>query len=391
MTDPTTSSPAGPGQNDEGVLHWRMLATHVPPGGSLGGVVRYTTELLAALARREDIRLDVVATAAAVATLTDVTGGRASVSTAPAVPGALLPFAERYLRSAARPGRPAPDIVHGVKHLVPRRSSALRVLTVHDTVLLDRPGDSPPLKRALLPRLYRASISEADLLLCVSDATRQALGRHDPTAASRSAVTPLATAGSLLASQPRALPALVGRRFILVVGDAGVRKNVGAIVDAWPAVRRAVPDVVLAIAGPPAWGRTDRGAAYASLVKQGALLALGRIDDAELRWAYEHSAVVACPSLMEGFGLPVAEALDLGASVVLSQDQAQREVAAGRELAVVAAHDIEGWQNALVAALQRHDPRRNGAVQPVRCWDDVATDTVAAARSALARRVAPAG
>jgi len=362
-------------------VSWLVLATHVPAGGALGGVVRYTTELVAALARREDVDLELLTTAAAAPALRDATGGAARVRVLRAAPGPVLPLLERYARTA----RPHPQVVHGVKHLVPRSGGALKVLTVHDMVLLDRPQDFGRAKRHLLPPPYRASIRQADLLLPVSVATERRLAAYEPGAAQRSTVVPLATTASLLQAPAAPVPSLAGRRFALVVGDSGRRKNLGTVVDAWPTVRRRVPDAVLAIAGPPDWGRAELGRAYAELVREGAIVPLGRIDDAQLRWAYEHSAVVLCPSLAEGFGLPVAEALDLGASVVISDDAALQEVAAGRARAVVPALDAAGWAAEIVTVLL--SPHRAAVPDGhVRTWDDVAADTTSAVLRCLAEQ-----
>jgi glycosyltransferase involved in cell wall biosynthesis len=363
-------------------LRWLLLATHVPAGGSLGGVVRYTTELLQALVRRDDVEVSVLAAAPAADTLREVVGDARRVHVVPQLPTPVLSMWERRGRMPV--GDPPFDVVHGVKHLLPHRSRALRVLTVHDMVLLDRPADFPVLKRVLLPPAYRASLRDADVLVSVSEATRRRLAAYDPAAAGRTAVVPLATAPPLVAAAPVPVPALEGRRFALVVGDSSPRKNLSTVVDAWPEVLRSVPDAVLAIAGPPSWGRSVSGERHAALADAGALVALGRVDDARLRWCYEHATVVLCPSLAEGFGLPAAEALDLGAPLVVSDDPALQEVAAGRALAVVPAADRAGWARAIASALAAGRPE--AVPHRRRTWDDVADETVRAVVRAQAAR-----
>lgn len=360
-------------------LRWLVLATHVPPGGALGGVVRYTTELVAALGRRDDVALHVLAASPAVATLQQIAGPRAVVHVARPLPTAVASLCERYL-----PLRGHFDVVQGVKHLVPRRSGALTVLTVHDTTLLDRPHDFGPAKRLLLPGPYRASLRQADVLLHVSRATAGRAAVHVASAPARSAVVPLATAPSLLTATAEPVPALAQRRFALVVGDASPRKNLGVVVDAWPQVLAAVPDAVLAVAGPPSWGRTEQGQRYRGLVASGTVLPLGRLSDAQLRWAYEHARLTLCPSLVEGFGLPVVEALDLGSPVAISCDAALVEAAGGRAAAVLPAADVDGWVAAAVAAFTAPVAAHRPAVPSrPRTWDDVAEETVAAVRRRL--------
>lgn len=356
-------------------LRWLMLATAVPAAGGLGGVVRYTTELAAALARRDDVELSMLGDLSARSVLEQLTGDPTRVRTLPLpVPGAAGALVERWHPWSAGGGF---DVVQGTKHLLPRRTSALRLLTIHDMLLLDRPADFPGLKRRLLPAPYRRSIREADVPICVSEATRDRLAAHEPAAAARAVVVPLATATSLREAVPEPVPGLIGRRFALVVGDASPRKNLAAVTRAWPGVREALPDAVLAIAGPPDWSRSPADADRAALLDSGTAIALGRVPDAQLRWCYENAGVVLCPSLAEGFGLPVAEALDLGATVVVSDDPALVEVAAGRNAAVVPARDIEAWSRAAIAALLQRPTILPSAA---RTWDDVAAATIRAAR-----------
>ena len=366
-------------------LHWGVLATQVPPGGSLGGIVRYTTELVTALAERDDVIVTAVTTRAAADTLREMVGPRGRVAVVPNAPAPVLSLAERYLPAGALGGRL--DVVHGMKHLVPRRNGALRVLTVHDMLLLDRPADFGAGKRLLLPGRYRASIRDADLLLCVSDATRVRLQARVPGSAARAEVVHLATSTSLRESVPRELPQLVGKRFALVVGDPTTRKNLRTVMAAWPAVRAVAPHAVLAIAGPPSWGTTDVGVLYDRLVAEGAVVPLGHIDDAGLRWAYEQAQVVLCPSLAEGFGLPAAEALHFGAPVIISEDPAMQEVCAGRARAVLPAESTAAWASAVLGVLAGSGaPHAGPAAGGSRTWADVADESVAAVRRTLAGR-----
>jgi glycosyltransferase involved in cell wall biosynthesis len=360
-------------------LKWTVLATHVPPGGSLGGVVRYTTELIKALAARDDLDVSVVTTRPAADTIAELLGTRAAVSAWPNAPVPLLSIVERHGPLAQL--RRRPDVIHGTKHLVPARTTAFRVLTVHDMLLMDRAQDFGLAKRVLLPPSYRGSIRDSDLLLCVSEATRQRLDHHVPGAARRAEVVHLATSQTLRAAVAREVEVLRGRPFALVVGDASPRKNLATVVRAWSEVRRQVPDAVLAMVGPPSWGRTEVGPTYTALVGEGAIRGLGHVDDAELRWLYENCQVTLCPSLAEGFGLPAAEALQFGAPLIISDDAALQEVAGSRALAVLAPLSVTDWSAAIVKAMGR--PRQGQDPVPDRSWSDVAADSVNAVTSAL--------
>ena len=355
---------------------WLLMAGHVPAGGVGGGIVRYTLELASALERRDDVELSVLASPAAAGTLADLLGSADRVLRLPAVPGGAIPAYERYALGRRLRGRF--DVVQGTKHLLPRGTAAHTALTVHDMLLFERPEDFGVAKRVLLREPYRASLRQADTLLCVSSATRDRLLARDPASAARSVVVPLATSRRLREADPAPVPELTGRPFGLVVGDGSPRKNVPVVTSAWAQVVRSRPDAVLVHVGPPEWGRAPYGPAHPLLKDSGHLLHLVGVDDGTLRWCYENAAVVLAPSLAEGFGLPAAEAIDLGAPLVTSLDPALCEVSDGRA-EHLAADDVQGWADAVLRHLAAgRRPAAPGAGRPQRTWDDVAAETVRA-------------
>lgn len=359
-------------------LRWHLLASHVPADGQGGGMVRYVVELASALSRREDVELSVLAGRSAVPFFTDLLSSHQRVHALPRMPTVGNALIERYLvRNAGGPY----DVVQGAKHLVPRRSPAMRVLTVHDMVLFDRPQDFGPAKRTLLRRPYLASIVDADAIICVSEATRARLVAQLPMTRHRITVVPNAVSTGLLRAVPLAVPALDGRVFAVVVGDASHRKNLPLLVDCWDRVCERVPEAVLAIAGPPDWAGSSHGESFARLKAEGKIVALGSIPDEALRWCYEHAAVALCPSLLEGFGLPAVEALAFQAPLITSTDPALTEVSGNRALHLPGDR-AEPWVDAISAALA--GGRSSTASYQVRTWDEVAEETVNAIRSARA-------
>lgn len=356
-------------------IRWLLLAGHVPPDGRGGGIVRYTVELARALGRRADVELHLLTSPAAAGPLAELAGGADRVVSLPAVPDPAVPALERFALGRRLGSRF--DVVQGTKHLLPRGVAARTVLTVHDLLLFDRPADFPLPKRTLLGRPYAGSLRQAQTLLCVSAATRDRLVRWDPTLAGRTAVAPLTTSPQLLESSVVVVPALAGRPFALVVGDASQRKNVAVAVSALARVARQRPDAVLALVGPPAWGAEAYGPDHAALLASGNLVQLTGVDDGTLRWCYENCAVVLAPSLAEGFGLPAVEALDLGAPLVTSLDPALVEVS-GDQADHLPADDVDAWTDAVLRHLDRPATGRGEPARLRRTWDDVAAETVAA-------------
>lgn len=359
-------------------LSWLLLATHVPADGQRGGMVRYVVELARELHAHDEVDLSVLTVPAAAPFFTDLLGRRDRVLTLPALPTAARSVLERSGVGAAALRQPF-DVVHGTKHLVPRVARGRRVLTVHDLLAMDRPQDFSSLKRRALVGPYRASVRDSDVLLCVSAATRARLLADQPSVAGRAAVVPLAMSSSLRGAVPRQVDALVDRRFALVVGDASPRKNLGLVVDAWEQVVARDPEARLAVIGPRGWGVDDRGTRFERLVEQGAVVPLGHVEDDVLRWCYEHARVVACPSLLEGFGLPSIEALHFGAPLITSTDAALVE-ASGDAARHLPPDAPQLWVQALGEAVAR--PRPGTAAGWSRTWADVADETVRAVRHA---------
>ncbi len=358
-------------------LSWLILATHVPASGHLGGMVRYVMEVAQELSVHPDVELSVLTTPGSRRLFADLLGAPERVHVLPDLPTPVRSVLERpgYLVPAFRKEF---DVVHGTKHLLPRAGRSRGVLTVHDLLPIDRPQDFGRLKRTALVRPYRASIRGADVLLCNSAATRTRLLADLPGVAPRTAVVPLAMSSSLASAEPAPVPALVGRRFAVVVGDASPRKNLGLVVDAWERLVQTDPDAVLAVVGPQGWGVDDRGARWDRLVARGSVVPLRQIDDGALRWCYENARAALCPSLLEGFGLPAVEALHFGAPLLASTDPALVE-ASGGAATHLAPDDEAAWVEALKTALGR--PRPQPAGRPIRTWAQVADESVQAVRS----------
>ncbi|WP_245887880.1 glycosyltransferase family 4 protein [Geodermatophilus tzadiensis] len=358
-----------------------MLATQVPASGSGGGIVRYTVELARALRARTDVELSVLATASARAFFTELLGSGDRVLTVPNFPVPVRTALERT-GLAQLPAWRRFDVVHGTKHVLPRWGSATGVLTVHDMLPFQRPRDFGLLKRTLLTRPYLASIRQADALLCVSRATQRTVERLVPATAGRTVAVPLAMSTGLRTAEREPVTSLVDREFALIVGDTSPRKNLGLVVDLWPRVVAERPDATLAVVGPPSWGPSELGTNGSESLASGAMQLLGHLSDAQLRWCYENATVVLCPSKLEGFGLPAIEARSFGAPLITSLDPALVEVS-GDSAVHLPNDDADAWKSAITAALGAG--RIPGTAVPVRGWDEVAAETVAAVRAVLAR------
>lgn len=140
-------------------------------------------------------------------------------------------------------------------------------------------------------------------------------------------------------------------RYVLAVGTLEPRKGLGRLIAAM--AHADAPDLPLVIAGPAGWGGVDVPAiaAEAGLVPE-RLMVLGYLSDADLAVALDRATAFVYPSLAEGFGLPVLEAMKLGTPVIHTDVPALMEVAADAGV-VVALEDDATFVSRMAAEIHR--------------------------------------
>ena len=252
---------------------------------------------------------------------------------------------------------------------------------------------APPELRLKLTVRHAVRVSSA--LVTVSEFTRGRIVRHYGVDPDRIVVTPNGV-GDRWHPVPRdealarladlALPA----SFVLAVGNLHPRKNIPRLVRAIAAARRAgAGDLHLVLAGQPWWRTDEIDRAIEQAAAGNWVHFLGYVDDATLLALYSCASVVAYPSLYEGFGLPVLEALACGAVLVASSATSIPEVAG--DAAILFDPEDEAAMADAIATAVTDEPtrarlRRAAPLQTARfTWDRCAELTVSAYRAALAR------
>ncbi|MBK7366368.1 MAG: glycosyltransferase family 4 protein [Candidatus Eisenbacteria bacterium] len=365
------------------------------------GIGRYAVEIVRALARRDDLTLELWFEPALPVPDDRVPSG-AHVHRFPSLH---LPMRDRISPQLSVPRgvrASRADVFHFLSHGdAPARMPRNAVVTIHD-VILEIFGHMYPTARTLKYRLARTleawAIECARTIVADSNATREDLVRLHHVPADRVHVAHLGVDASFAPPGAAAVDAVRARHglagpFVLYVGGIDARKNVLMLLDAFARARTRgmSAGVPLVFAG-----RIDHAPELPALNERAAALGiadavrwLGFVSDDELPALFAAAGVFAFPSLYEGFGLPPLEAMACGAAVVSSTGGSLAEVVGDAAL-VANPNDPAAFGAAIARVLADDslaaDLRERGRLRAATfTWDRCADDTVRAYRASLAR------
>ncbi len=272
------------------------------------------------------------------------------------------------------------DVIHATTFAIPPKNAPL-VVTVHDLAFLYEPNHFT--KHGL--RFFRRGLAlarrNADVVLVPSQST---LDDCVEAGFERSRLRLVPHGVEVQAVNADDVAAFVGahqlpERYVLWCGTLEPRKNVPTLLEAFAKLRRTDPELGLVLVGPTGWGDVPVSADLARGVRL-----LGFLPTDQLHAAYAGARAFCYPSLREGFGLPVLEAMAHGVPVVTSAATAMAEFVSDGGLLV---DPLDA--NAIAAALEtvlgeRHDEFAASALKESAryTWDDAAALTVEAYRAA---------
>jgi radical SAM superfamily enzyme YgiQ (UPF0313 family)/glycosyltransferase involved in cell wall biosynthesis len=292
------------------------------------------------------------------------------------------------------------DIAHFTNGVMPLATEGTSVVTIHDMSLTLYPRYHP-LRRVMLHRpLVDLAARRASAIITHSNCAKRDIVRLYGLDAARVHVVNLAPAPEFVPmAEGPALDEVRRRynlpdRFILYVGAIEPRKNLPRLLDAFTARYRAGDlKMPLVCAGPYGWRARDVARRVAALDAAGQVRFLGYVPFADLPALYNLSSLFVFPSLYEGFGLPVVEAMACGVPALIGRSASLVEIT-GDAVEAVDPLDRDALGGALVALMNDDDRRRDLAERGLAqarsfSWQRAARETLDVYRAAARRLAVP--
>lgn len=282
------------------------------------------------------------------------------------------------------------DVYHSAYYLMAYITGVPTLLTLYDLIPIHYPAYSTLKARLLFRWATALALRTAQHTLAISEAARRDFLARFRLRPERITAIPLAADPAFTPQSPEVVAALRARyalpdTFLLYLGSNKPHKNLVRLIEAWAVVQAEMPGYMLVIAG--AWlpqhpeprqrGRT--------LGIDDRVCWLGSLPDADLPALYTAADVFVFPSLYEGFGLPVIEAMACGTPVACAKTSSLPEVA-GDAAVLFDPTQTEGIADALRRvcgdADLRAGLRRRGLAQATRfSWARTAQETLTAYRT----------
>ena len=252
----------------------------------------------------------------------------------------------------------AVDLYHSTDYMVPRLRRTPVVATVYDAIPIVHPQWANQRLRAFKNWLLAQSVRNADVVIAISEAGRNEVVSHYGIRAERTRVIPLGIDGAWFdAVDERAMQSTMLRRklergYFLFVGTLQPRKNVEALLDAYEALPQAIrQERQLVIVGKYGWNADALRRRLEEARPQNRCVWLDYVPRDELYQLYAGAGAFVFPSLAEGFGLPLLEALAKGLPIIASDLPVLRELG-GDLVAYVDARDTKALTDAMACFAQ---------------------------------------
>jgi len=276
------------------------------------------------------------------------------------------------------------DVFHATWHLLPRLRTPASVMTLYDLSFALFPETHLRILRwssnVLVPRFLRA----CDRVIAISESTKRDAVRLYGIPEDKIVVTHLAAEDRFRPADPDRVAEVRGRfglpaRFILYVGTIEPRKNLDVLLGALRRLKGQGREVPLVVAGRLGWLYDGFLAKIRSLGLESLVLLPGFVPDDDLPALYTAAEAFVYPSVYEGFGIPVLEAMGCGTPVLCSDASSLPEVAGDAGI-LLPSGDPAVWADAIGRLMEdtalRSELRERGFRQSSRFrWEETARRT----------------
>ena len=223
------------------------------------------------------------------------------------------------------------SVFWGGSHVLPLGDRSIyKILTLHDLSLYKFPHTGSRSNALMLRLTLPFSVRQADQILCISASTMKDVNERWPMTKGRTHVTYMGTSAGTIAPD-RVIPILekwnLMDNYFLYLGTLEPRKNIQTIVKAYNAYRKAGnPGYPLVLAGGLGWKYEGILAEINASPYHADILQTGYISSEEKTCLYQNAFCFLFPSLYEGFGIPVIEAMHYGTPVITCDNSSLPEV-----------------------------------------------------------------
>jgi glycosyltransferase involved in cell wall biosynthesis len=247
------------------------------------------------------------------------------------------------------------DLMHSMAFVTPYWQPRPTTLTVYDLSFLHFPERYPLLQRRYLQSQTSRSCRSARRIMTISESGRNDVHHHFGVPLERIDVVQPGVDGHFYPLDNGVIADFRKRqqlpeKFILHVGTLQPRKNIPILIDALAGLNR--PDLPLVLVGGKGWQYEEIFERIGALGLHKQVRLTGYVPDEELPFWYNAATVLVFPSIYEGFGLPIVEAMACGTPVIAAETPSAHE-AAGDASLLFAAHDVEALVKHLLTVLDK--------------------------------------
>lgn len=247
------------------------------------------------------------------------------------------------------------DVLHSINNVIPFGYSGRKIVTILDMTAFVQPKRFGYIKKIFLKSLVPWSAREADVVITISNYVKKQIIEICSVHPSKVVTAYCGADDKKHQLVPSAPQFTLPPKYLLFIGTLEPGKNIVRLIQAYQQVLRGGPeDLKLVIAGRKGWLYGDIFSEVERLNLRDKVLFLGKITNDGIIHVLKHAAIFVFPSLDEGFGLPVLEAMSAGCPVVTSNISALPEIT-GTAAVLVNPHDVNSIANGVRKILDEQD------------------------------------